>query len=219
MYLILGKPRSLAQHNTLQFVRDQSIPRDRVPILIIDDQPFPYKSLLQNLHFNMTQLEDVTDIRSVEAYPIILCDIRGVGKAFESKFEGAYLLAQLRRIYPQKFIVAYTAQTYDASYNQYLQLADQVVKKDIGQEEWSDKLDKAISTVNNPTYLWKRIRNSLLEMDIPLVELVELEDQFIGFVQQKTKSFPSKGLSSQLPDNAKPLLESVVKTVHLLTGK
>jgi hypothetical protein len=219
MYWIFGKPRNIVDLKPTTFLSGQNVPRDRLNILVIDDDSFPPKSLLiEKYHFKITQYNDVEEIYSVEAYPIILCDIRGVGKIYQSEFEGARLLSEIRKFYPQKYIIAYTAQTFDPSYNSLLENADQVFKKDMDTDEWAEKLDIAIKTSLDPSFIWKRVRAKFLEMDIPLIEIVNLEDQYIGYLEQKVKEFPSKKLSSSFPENAIPLLKTTAKAAKLLLG-
>lgn len=214
MYWLLGKPRSILDLRP-ELYAAPAVQRSDVPICIIDDEVFPYEQLLKDHHFTVTRLSDLSDVREVEAFPLVLCDIRGVGRAFQSKYEGAHVISEIRRFYPHKYIIAYTAQTFDASYNEYFRLADAICKKDIELEEWITKLDEAVRTLANPAFLWKRIRKRLIDMDVSLAEILHLEDQFVGFVRHDIPQFPSKKFSSHLPDNLRPLLEGLGKTVGL----
>ena len=57
--------------------------RRQFDILIIDDDDFIQKKNLTQNGFQIIQKQDIEDVRDVEAYSIILCDIRGVGAKFE----------------------------------------------------------------------------------------------------------------------------------------
>ena len=80
--------------------------KKRIAIIIIDDEEFPYLDTLKKHEYNISQKPDISDLRDVEAYQIILCDIRGVGKFLTSEFGGAYLIKQLKEKYPEKTIIA-----------------------------------------------------------------------------------------------------------------
>src|SRR5436190_24229097 len=128
MYWLIWTPRSIDELNVDAAIRP--IPRERIPIIVIDDKAFPYLKLLRAHHYNLRKVDDITDVKMVEAYPIVLCDIRGVGRSLSTKFEGAHVIAEIRKHYPSKVIIAFTGQQYDPSYNAYLQQADFTEKKD-----------------------------------------------------------------------------------------
>src|SRR4051794_31715072 len=101
MYLVLGGPRSindLKGHNREFTANDRS----RVEIAVIDDQEFPYLELLTRHGFRLRHFKDIDDIQAIHAYPIVLCDIKGVGKHFQSRYEGAHLISEFRKRYPAK---------------------------------------------------------------------------------------------------------------------
>ena len=54
---------------------------------------------------------------------------RGVGKFLGTDFEGAYLIKQLKVKYPDKTIIAYTANPYEATFEQFLDYAVQTIPK------------------------------------------------------------------------------------------
>ncbi len=141
--------------------------RAQVSIVVIDDQGFVYSDILRNHGFHITLLKDITDINAVEAYPVVVCDIRGVGKSFGSPFEGAHVISELRKHYPNKILIAYTGQQFDASFNQYFSLCDASVKKDAESQQWVETLDEAISNFLDPVAQWKKVRSYLISCDIP----------------------------------------------------
>lgn len=189
--------------------------RDKVPIAIIDDEVFAYETLLRDHSYNIKLFNDIDDVRNLEAFPIILCDIKGVGKRFQSKYEGAHLIKEIKSYYPYKIIYAYTAHQLDASFNKYFQIADQTLKKDIDLEEWIKYLDEALKMVIDPSFLWSRLRKRLLKEDISICDVMKLEDQFVSFIKQKKPEFPDKTYSTNLPDKAKILLTGFAETIKL----
>ncbi len=213
-YYLFGTPQSILDTKMASIFDFNS--RQNVPIALIDDQDFPSYELLSTHGYRITCFKDVEDVHVLESYAIILCDIKGVGKAFQSKFEGAHLISEIRKCYPHKVIIAYTSYQHDPTYNKYFAKADSVVKKDIDIDEWIEELDRAIKLVANPVFLWTRIRNKLLELELPIAQVMDLEDQFVSYVRQKKTKFPNSKLSSSLPDRILPILKGLAKTVKLL---
>ena len=73
----------------------KKVERKDVKIAIIDDDAFPYLSILTKHKFNIDTFKDVTNIESMSTYDIILCDIQGVGKELNINYQGAYLLKEI----------------------------------------------------------------------------------------------------------------------------
>jgi hypothetical protein len=221
MYWLLGSPRSVTdlKSHQRQFTASD---RQKVQIAVIDDEELPYLDTIKRHDFNIRTFRDIEDVQAVHNYPVVLCDIRGVGKHFQSQYEGAHLLSEIRKRYPTKVLLAYTAHQTDPSYNRYFQLADRVLKKDIDSDEWIDRLDESIQLATDPLFQWKRFRSYLLDKDIPLIKIVALEDAYVSSIEKKSQSHLSHGsLVNGLPDEVKHALVDLSKTVllHYLGAK
>lgn len=165
--------------------------KKRIEILIIDDEEFPYLDTLKKHEYNITQKADISDLRDVEAYRIILCDIRGVGKFLTSEFGGAYLIKQLKEKYPEKTIVAYTASNYDAKFQQYLSYADDTISKgDFALEDWTALLDRLLNELSDPIKMWEKARKSLVEAGISTLDIAKYESDYVKAIEKgKFESF------------------------------
>ena len=205
MYFTIGKPKSI---NELKSSHDyiKNVSRDRIEIAIIDDEPFQYLEILRNHNFHIRPFEDIADIKAVHAYPIVLCDIKGVGKSFHSKYEGAHIIDEVRKHYPSKIIIAYSGHQFDPSFNKYFQMCDFVLKKDIDSDNWVENLDNAISKAMNPITQWFKIRAYLLEKDVPLNSILKLEDDYVEMFFKKKESFPSNKTLNTLSDDVKSVI-------------
>lgn len=157
--------------------------RQKVEIVLIDDEQLDIIELLSVHDFKIVFKKDIEHIKDVEGYDVILCDIKGVGKKFQGEHEGAYLISEIRKAYPSKVLIAYTGSTYDPTYNKYIQNADLTVKKGTSGEEWVEILDDIIKKSMDITYQWKKLRQKLLESDIEAIKTVELEDAFVQAIQ------------------------------------
>ena len=109
VFFHIGKPKSIAD---LPESSGQSPKLSHVQMLLIDDSDFPYLENLATHDFNIRQYRDVTDLKSVEPYPVVLCDIRGVGRQLSERFEGAHVIQEIRKRYPAKVVVAYSGESF-----------------------------------------------------------------------------------------------------------
>jgi hypothetical protein len=206
-WILCGKPKCISDlKNNLQ--SEISINRKELSIAIIDDEPFFYSEILRRHDFTIREIGDPNDIKAVEAYEIVLCDIKGVGQHFNSKFEGGHVIKEIRKKYPSKVIVAYTSQQWDASYNQFFEIADFTVQKDISSDEWVDLLDGCIKRHRDPIQHWARLQKLLVENGISSFQLMMLEDEFVCKSLGLCEEFPSKGLYKELNSDLRSILNS-----------
>ena len=162
--------------------RDLSAQRRSVPIGVIDDQGFAALQNLRGHGYRITELGDIHDVATVSDYGIILSDLQGVGTTLNPAGQGAHLIREIKKRYPDKYIIAYTGAMKSAIIAQSArEYADGFLKKDASIEEWISTLDEAINYVTDPIAVWKRFRSRLLEWDVPLIVIAELEDDFVSY--------------------------------------
>jgi|TARA_B110000208_G_C11661562_1_gene391844 DNA-binding NarL/FixJ family response regulator len=212
--IVFGTPKGIKDLN-LPSLKLNKIERNQIPILVIDDEDFEYLKHVKNHRFDIEYFNDIQTIESAEAYEIILCDIQGVGKKFKSKYQGAHVIQELRKKYPFKTIIAYTGYTHDPTFNRFFAMADFSVKKDIDGDEWIDKLDEAISIATDPKRKWIKMRDFLLENDVPLFDILKLEDEFVNAILNKKSidNFPSSKLSNEISSDVRAVLQSFTASV------
>ena len=137
-----------------------------------------------------------------------------------SSFEGAFLIKEIKENYPEKIVIAYTASQYDPSYNVYLQRADNILSKSLSTEEWLDVLDKYIFQAADPVYQWKILRDRLIILDIPLLDIAKLEDAFVkSFLKEEFTSFEKlgKSMDSEVTKIISDFVSNIV--IKLIKGK
>jgi hypothetical protein len=214
MFYTLGKPYGIKDLN-IPSLKLKTLERKQIPILVIDDEPFTYLDHIKNHRFDIEYFEDINTIETAEAYEVILCDIQGVGKKFQSKFQGAHVIAELRKKYPFKTIIAYTGYTHDPTFNRFFALADFSVKKDIDGDEWIDKLDQAISIATDPKNKWVKVRNYLLEHNVPLFDIMKLENEYVKLLidGKPIDGFPSAKLSNEISGDIRAVLQSFTASI------
>lgn len=209
---ILGKTKDLSELKSLS--NTANIERSSVSILCIDDQGLEYEEIIRNHGFNIRVLKDIEDIKAVTEYPVVICDIKGVGKAFGSRFEGGHIIEEIKNKYPEKVVIAYTGQQFDATYNKFFSLADFTLSKDIDSDTWVNTLDETIHRVVSPIEQWKRMRAYLIEKEVPIKVVFQLEQQFIEAVISKDKSkFAKKSTIKGLEGDVRGVIASFIASI------
>lgn len=180
--------------------------RDKVKVLIIDDEEFKYMDIFRSHGYNPVHVDDLENINFTEQFGVILCDIKGVGKKFASKFEGAHLIQEIRNYYPLKIIIGYTAHQFDADYNKFFSLCDDMVKKDIDSDDWIEKIDLAVLKCCDPEYQWRRIHKILAEKGLAASQIAEIENDYVRRVMGISSEFPSQGVQKKIPSITRDML-------------
>lgn len=137
---------------------------------------------MENLGFKITEFPDISRLEIIADYPVIICDIKGVGKSFGADSEGAFLIHEIKRKYPDKYIIAYSTASFGIKDTKFLKKADVSLQKETTTEQWSEVLEKALEEVSNPKIRWIKIRQSLLDYNIELSDLMILEQSYIRSV-------------------------------------
>lgn len=204
MFFAIGTPTRLSLIG--QEAIDMLEAKSRTEIAVLDDNHFSPKEALVNHKFRIVELgPDIRSIDQISAYHIIICDVAGVGRAFGSNLEGAHLVTEIRKAYPDKFLMAYTGLTYSLAITNALTSADKRMEKDASIEAWVQTLEMGINEVMNPRNRWIRMRKALLERGVELYDVFKLEQAFISSVQQKKPALlaneaRSLGVSQEVKD-------------------
>lgn len=213
-FIHFGTPKSIKDLDVPQ-LKMKGCDRIKIPILVIDDNPFEYFDHLKNHRFDLTYFDDIPSIESTKEYEIVLCDINGVGKKFESKYQGAHVISEIHKKYPFKTIIAYTGFTHDPTYNKFFKMADFTIKKDIDGDEWIEKLDSAIELATDARKKWTKMRTHLLEHDVSLFEIVKLENEYVKCILdgKGLENFPSKKLSKEMNQDVRAVIQSFTASI------
>jgi len=205
MFFTFGNPKRLSSLRDATGI--PSSDRRQSRIAIVDDEPFTRADALRASGFDLIEIGDIKSIDSVASYPIVICDIRGVGATFQSKYEGAHVIAEIRAAYPDKYLIAFTGMTYNASYNSKLAKADVSATKDIDTDAWTQILDTAVREVSDPVQRWLRFRKHLLETQTDVYEIFQLEQSFIRAIQSRNqKHLTDQGASGPFSKETKELI-------------
>ena len=197
----------------------KSASRDRFKIAIIDDEDLVFLEELRKSGFDIRKYDDALDLQMFDSYPIIICDIKGVGKDFKSPMGGAFLIRELKKKYPLKAYAAYTGSTYDISINNYLEGVS-IIKKDIEIDDWCIEIDNLIRNISDPKEVWLKIRDILLKEEVDLISLANLEDEYVDIILNKNgdfHNFPSAKKENTLNPDVRAVVQSLVAGIILNT--
>jgi len=186
--------------------------RDKCKIAVIDDDPFLYEDKLRHLGFNLIVFADIDDVHQLEAYPVVISDIRGVGKRFQSEFGGAFLIQECKKIYPNKAYAVYSGSMQNLQIVSMLQDV-MVIKKDETIDNWTTYIDTMIDSLTNPVICWKKIRMLLLEQDMPLTSIARIEDEYVDVILNRNgdfSKFPSHAGKLEIAEDVKAVINSLI---------
>lgn len=210
---------SIFKKNTLEDIKLTNFDTSKrlnYKILCIDDQEFSKEENLRRNNFNIRTVNDIDNIEFVSEYDIIICDIQGVGKKLGSEYEGAHLIAEIKKRFPLKKVIAYSGQTFNTSYNSYFQLADLTLNKDTDLEDWIDYLDDLIKSLVDPYEIWLSIRKFLIEKNIQTNIISNIEQDYISATLKKDTSKLTQSKSfRQMSPEIKGVMEGIIGSLLL----
>lgn len=210
--IILGKVYSLADLSTAKQAFSSIDVRQRIPILFIDDEGFVYKEHLRNEKYLISCITQIEDWGAAAEYPIVICDIKGVGTNFDEKEEGLNVIRQLKKKYPFKHYAVYSGANYHIEALMDLEGVS-LIKKDPEIEDWRAYLDEFIRRATDPKENWKIIRDFLLQKDVPLLDVVLLESNFVDIYNNRPQEmghFPEPKKFPSITQDIRSIIQSMI---------
>jgi len=132
--------------------------RSKIKIAIIDDEDIPFLNSLRNSGYNIQHYRDVDNFNMLSDYQIVISDIDGVGQSFSSEYQGAYIIKELKRLFPDKYLIAMSSKIYNLSFTEILSNADVKINRDVNVDIVSEKLNLAIKEISSVKNRWLAYR-------------------------------------------------------------
>lgn len=217
MFFMIGEPLKLSAIEPKNINRSKA--RSLVSVAVIDDQDFKYLDTLKQHKYNIVKFDDIDDLTKIEPYDIIICDIKGVGKSFDSKFEGGHLIKEIKLRYPEKILVAYSGSKFDPTFQRFLKYSDTTMSKNADSSEWSDKLDRSAEFFWNPKLRWNRIRLILLDRDVELGMILRLEQAYIKAVTLGKKDLVLEEIEKLGDLKNDKIIKELITNLSIYVGK
>jgi len=154
MIFCIPKPKSIQDlernRGVMANLRPPAELRRSIKIAVIDDQPFAPEHNLKNNHFQIETFRDVQSIDQLADFPIVLCDLQGVGMQLAADLQGAYLIEELKSNHPEKSVIAFTGGSASSNISRRAAKAA------------DDYLKKTLPLKNGATYLTNTLRISAI---------------------------------------------------------
>jgi CheY-like chemotaxis protein len=149
-------------------------------IAVVDDQHFAIKPALELLGYRVTELGDINTLDQLTSFEVVLCDIQGVGAKFLSEQQGAFVIKEIRRQFPEKYIVAFSgASLGNPLFKQGASDSDFSIRKDEDLDAWVQLLDDIVDQLLSPRNYWYRIRKILVSANLDTSSILDLEDAYV----------------------------------------
>ncbi len=208
---------TLRDYNVINGV-EFSVLKRNTKVLIIDDDDIVVLSSLYKQGYNIEHKKDIDSLNEIAAYDIVFCDVKGVGKSLSGKYEGAHLVKQIKKEFPDKMVISYSAIGYDSEYEEYLSYADAKVPKGSSIEDWTSIIDEWIEKKANPTVLWENTRTKLLNAGVPIAQIAKYETKYVCAVKSGKFESMKKLYERKSETGAKIMVELLKGVLALIKG-
>ncbi|CAK6716173.1 hypothetical protein HORM4_790045 [Vibrio harveyi] len=197
-------PPSAPSHNDLAYLKRNT------PIAIIDDEDFADLDGIRNAGYSPTHFRDLDSFDQLVSFPIVICDIQGVGGKFGSSTDGSYIIQQVCEQFPDKYTIVVSSKSASLGTAARIEKADAKLTRG-DRDALNNVILNAVKTMGDSVERWKRFRRHLIEeKQIDLYHVWELEQEFIKSLNSKsTKSF-SAYVNKHTEDFVKGLLISFI---------
>lgn len=183
------KMRTIQELNANSVVSEERMLelRKRAHVLIVDDdvQGRLDDNLRRSGFSNVAIMRDVERIQDVEPFHVVLVDICGVGGKLgvagdNLPYEGLSLAEEIKRQYPLKKVIAYSAMLTNYESNYILKtIVDSSFEKGTKIDERNKAIDKCLQDISDPRKIWDHFRKKLLDADVPINQVARMEDYYV----------------------------------------
>jgi hypothetical protein len=188
--------------------------RSKYKVLLIDDDDQNFLELVKNRDIKITHVKDIDDIYMADAYDIIVCDIKGVGKKFTgNEYGGKTLITEFKKKLPNKYLIAYSANEYDFRYHEVFAMCDDRIIKEHDADKFSDVIDDSFKKYSDPSFQWEKMRNYLFDKNFKTVEIAVVEDYYFRCISEKKILSKEMFASLEPAKNDKSILEILDKSI------
>ena len=159
--------------------------RKNIKILFIDDEGFDIEPLKRIGFLDVSKQYEYTQIDDYEKYDIIFCDINGIGKEIDEKYQGAALAKIIKSTYPDKVIIIFSAKQQYLDMHEFGKYVDETIAKNIQISDLTTLIDKYIKKLSDPVEYWKETRRKLLLQGVSTKTVCELEHYYVKSFKDK----------------------------------
>ena len=128
---------------------------------------------------------DFEEMIKLKKYNIIFCDINEVASKIYPIGQGAQLASKIKKEYPEKMVIIFSAQSQKLSFSKYYNSVDKVIDKLADYETISEIIDEYIETQNDPIKYWEAMKKQMLKQNISTLQIAKMEHYYVKSFLQK----------------------------------
>lgn len=92
-----------------------------------------------------------------------------------------------------------------------LKITQIILKKDQEIEDWRDRLDDVIKRLSDPTLIWRRQRDALVQHDVPTLDILKLENAYVrSVIERNSHRYEAIARSSEFPKDLRAIANSLI---------
>lgn len=99
--------------------------------------------------------------------------------------QGAQLASKIKKEYPEKMVIIFSAQSQKLSFSKYYNSVDKVIDKLADYETISEIIDEYIETQNDPIKYWEAMKKQMLKQNISTLQIAKMEHYYVKSFLQK----------------------------------
>ena len=166
--------------------------KSEVSVLIIDDNGYDIEPLKQLGYRDVEISYDFEEMIKLKKYNIIFCDINEVASKIYPTGQGAQLASKIKKEYPEKMVIIFSAQSQKLSFSKYYNSVDKVIDKLADYETISEIIDEYIETQNDPIKYWEAMKKQMLKQNISTLQIAKMEHYYVKSFLQKNNCLKNK---------------------------
>ena len=198
-----------------------TLDRKNTKVLVIDDEGYDCDPLKRAGYVNIKVEYSYTDIRDYEIYDVILCDINGIAKELNEKYQGAALAKLIKVTYPNKIVIILSAKQQYVDFNEYYKYVDDTIPKNIQPSDLAEKLDEYIKDIYDPVKYWENTRLRLVNEGVCTKVISELEHFYVKSLTENgdyISDFNRIKTELSLSDVI-AIVDGIIGIISIFTGK
>lgn len=191
-------------------------------VLFIDDIKFETADRLKKEDGwkNTQRIKDVSSLDQTEIIEahIIFVDVQGVGKKLFPGEEGLGLIRALKKKYPEKKIIMYSAESKGKidAFHDSIKMVDSILKKNSDHYEFQSTLERLANETFSLSNCIERIKNTLYDQYGLSYTTTEIEEKLSNI--EDGKNFESSISKIFKLENAKYIIDIVKLFIEVNNG-
>ncbi len=160
-------------------------------IAFVDDEEIGHVKRLQKDGYNIADYSDIDNIDDFlrKKYHVIVLDIQGVGTSIAGAKGGWGVLEYIKREAPHLVIIMFTGADWSVTkYKSQVDIADDIIGKDVEYLDFKSKLDAAIRKAFSARFHFEVEKSQITKEIVNSNSLREIEEILFKYGKNKNKA-------------------------------